>query len=102
MLLRRIKGSSETTREKSKNKTTMNFNLKNFYTLLPQHKNEKSISPEFLTWFIGFVEGDGSFQKNGTLKITQSSTDIQILYRVKTTMGFGTVRIQDSKFKAHC
>lgn len=79
----------------------MNFNLKNFYTLLPQHKNEKSISPEFLTWFIGFVEGDGSFQKNGTLKITQSSTDIQILYRVKTTMGFGTVRIQDSKSKTH-
>ena len=80
----------------------MNFNLKNFYNLLPQHKNEKSISPEFLTWFIGFVEGDGSFQKNGTLKITQSSTDIQILYRVKTTMGFGTVRIQDSKSKTHC
>jgi len=85
----------------------MNFNLKNFYNLLPQHKNEKSISPEFLTWFIGFVEGDGSFQKNGTVKITQSSTDIQVLYRVKITMGFGTVRIQDSKSKTlgpstHC
>ena len=78
----------------------MNFNLKNFYKT--QHKNEKSISPEFLTWFIGFVEGDGSFQKNGTVKITQSSTDIQILYRVKTTMGFGTVRIQDSKSNVHC
>jgi len=78
------------------------FNLKHFYTLLPQHKNEKSISPQFLTWFIGFVEGDGSFQKDGHLKITQSSTDVQILYRIKTTMGFGTVRIQDRKSNTHC
>lgn len=78
------------------------FNLKHFYTLLPQHKNEKSISPQFLTWFIGFVEGDGSFQKDGHLKITQSSTDVQILYRIKTTMGFGTVQIQDRKSNTHC
>ncbi len=78
------------------------FNLKHFYTLLPQHKNEKSISPQFLTWFIGFVEGDGSFQKDGHLKITQSSTDVQVLYRIKTTMGFGTVRIQDRKSNTHC
>ena len=64
------------------------FNLKHFY-LLPQYKNIKSISPEFLTWFIGFVEGDGSFQRDGTVKITQSSTDLQVLDMVKTTMGFG-------------
>ena len=79
-----------------------NFNLKHFYTLLPEHKNEKSISPEFLSWFIGFVEGDGSFQKSGHLKITQSSRDVQVLYKIKTTMGFGTVRINDRQAKTHC
>jgi len=79
-----------------------NFNLKHFYTLLPEHKNEKSISPEFLSWFIGFVEGDGSFQKSGYLKITQSSRDVQVLYKIKTTMGFGTVRINDRRNKTHC
>lgn len=78
------------------------FNLKHFYTLLPQYKNIKSISPQFLTWFIGFVEGDGSFQKDGTVKITQSSIDLQVLDMVKTTMGFGTVRIQDRKANTHC
>jgi len=80
----------------------MIFNLKHFYTLLPEHKNEKSISPEFLSWFIGFVEGDGSFQKSGNLKITQSSRDVQVLYKIKTTMGFGTVRIQDPQSNTHC
>jgi hypothetical protein len=78
------------------------FNLKHFYSLLPQHKSEKSISPEFLTWFIGFSEGDGSFLDDGRFKITQSSADVQVLYRIKTTMGFGTVRKQDRKSNTHC
>jgi hypothetical protein len=65
----------------------MNFNLKNFYTLLPQHKNEKSISPEFLSWFIGFVEGDG-IQKLATFKLHNL---------LKTSKFYIAVRIQDRK-----
>ena len=46
-------GSSETLRE-----TTFNFEvLNNFH--LPQHK--KRINQNFLEWFVGFSEGDGSF-----------------------------------------
>ncbi len=57
-------GSSETIR-----KTT--FNFQTFNQHLPQHI--KHIDPEFLEWFIGFAEGDGSFivshkdiERNGT------------------------------------
>lgn len=70
------KGSSETTRNKCYNN-------------------------DFLYWFIGFTEGDGSFivNKSGTLefKVTQSSTDSQVLYYIKENLGFGRVSVQDKK-----
>lgn len=60
----------------------------------------------FKFWFIGFVEGDGSFiiNKDGYLefKITQSSVDAQILFYIKKTLGFGVVRVQDKKNNTHC
>lgn len=60
----------------------------------------------FKFWFIGFVEGDGSFiiNKDGYLefKITQSSVDAQILFYIKKSLGFGVVRIQDKKNNTHC
>ncbi len=63
------KGSSETTRE---------ITNKNFYN-----------------WFIGFLEGDGSFyiRSNNTLgfEIYQKTADAQILYYIKTNLGFGKV-----------
>ena len=46
-------GSSETLRE-----TTFNFEVLNNLHL-PQHK--KKINQDFLEWFVGFSEGDGSF-----------------------------------------
>jgi len=60
----------------------------------------------FKLWFIGFVEGDGSFiiNKDGYLefRITQSSNDAQVLFMIKKVLGFGTVRVQDSKNNTHC
>lgn len=60
----------------------------------------------FKLWFIGFVEGDGSFiiNKDGYLefRITQSSNDTQVLFMIKKTLGFGVVRVQDSINKTHC
>jgi LAGLIDADG endonuclease/Proton-conducting membrane transporter len=60
----------------------------------------------FKLWFIGFVEGDGSFiiNKDGYLefRITQSSPDAQILFRIKKELGFGVVRVQDSVRNTHC
>lgn len=60
----------------------------------------------FKLWFIGFVEGDGSFiiNKDGSLefRITQSSQDAQILFKIKKELGFGVVRVQDSVRNTHC
>lgn len=60
----------------------------------------------FKLWFIGFVEGDGSFiiNKDGYLefRITQSSEDAQILFMIKKELGFGVVRVQDSSKNTHC
>nr|YP_009327795.1 hypothetical protein [Epichloe typhina]APB96753.1 hypothetical protein [Epichloe typhina] len=60
----------------------------------------------FKLWFVGFVEGGGSFiiNEDGYLefRITQSSNDAQVLFRIKKMLGFGVVRLQDSKRKTHC
>jgi hypothetical protein len=61
---------------------------------------------KFKLWFIGFVEGDGSFIVNRDgyleLKITQSSKDAQILFMIKKELGFGVVRVQDFVRNTHC
>lgn len=60
----------------------------------------------FKLWFIGFVEGAGSFiiNKDGYLefKITWPSKDAQILFKIKKELGFGMVRAQGSKNNTHC
>jgi proton-conducting membrane transporter/NADH-ubiquinone oxidoreductase (complex I) subunit 5/LAGLIDADG DNA endonuclease family protein len=60
----------------------------------------------FKFWFIGFSEGDGSFivNKDGYLefKVTQSYTNIKILYYIKKELGFGVVRIQDINNNTYC
>jgi hypothetical protein len=71
-----IKGSSETTREITKH--------------IP-----KKFNSNFYHWWIGFLEGDGSFfiRSNNTLgfEISQKTTDAQVLYYIKTNLGFGQV-----------
>ena len=64
----------------------------------PGHK--KKINTQFLEWFIGFTEGDGSFviSKNKVyFDITQSLNDIQVLYYIKKELGFGKVLIRSEK-----
>ena len=60
----------------------------------------------FKSWFIGFSEGKGSFiiNKDGYLefKITQSSSDAQVLFFIKKNLGFGVVRLQDKNNNTHC
>jgi hypothetical protein len=50
-------------------------------------------SQSFLEWLVGFSEGDGSFSVNsrGTPVITQSTRDIQVLFHIQKTLGFGRV-----------
>lgn len=49
----------------------------------------------WLTWFIGFVEGDGCFTiaKRGDIYfvVVQDTKDIQVLHMIKETLGFGKV-----------
>uniref|UniRef100_UPI0022378BE7 LAGLIDADG endonuclease n=1 Tax=Ramaria cf. rubripermanens TaxID=2016387 RepID=UPI0022378BE7 len=62
---------------------------------LPLREREEIPSEEFLTWFIGFTEGNGSFIVNNrgdlSFVITQSTSDIQVLDFVVETLGFGKV-----------
>lgn len=82
-------GSSETTREASV------FNFTPFYKslhLTPETANNQP-SKEFLEWFIGFTEGDGSFsliqQVRPCFVINQKKP--QVLYLIKKKLQFGHV-----------
>ena len=70
--------------------TTNTFNFTDFYLKWKEkHSNKEIPSKEFLEWFIGFTEADGSFTlaKRGDLSfvITQSSEDVQVLNYIKDT-----------------
>jgi hypothetical protein len=85
------KGSSETTRD-------ITYNFDEYSFLIPQQK--KKINRQFLEWFIGFTEGDGSFivSKNKVyFDITQNLSDIQVLYYIKKQLGFGKVLIREEE-----
>lgn len=61
-----------------------------FMHFKPQHI--KSINIQFLEWFIGFSEGDGSFivsDERNYFIINQK--DLKILYKIKKNLGFGQV-----------
>lgn len=57
--------------------------------------NKKAPNYLFLTWLIGFAEGDGSFilAKRGDFSfvITQDTRDIQVLNMIQKTLGLGKV-----------
>jgi len=78
-----------------KNNETFNFSL--FKEKLNNYFNNSKEMPsdEFLTWLIGFTEGDGSFiitNRNDLMfVITQSTDDEQVLKMIKETLGFGKV-----------
>ena len=52
-------------------------------------------SDDFLTWLIGFTEGDGCFVINNRndllFIITQATEDVQVLNLIQETLGFGKV-----------
>ena len=78
------------------------FNFVFFYNKYKNYLPNNNVpSKEFLTWLIGFTEGEGSFivNKRGDLcfVIVQSTSDIQVLEYIKNTLGFGKVISQSVK-----
>jgi hypothetical protein len=65
------------------------------------HKNSKIlISNEWLTWFIGFTEGDGAIlTTKGKARFVLTQKEGKILYQVQKILGFGTVRQFDGFYK---
>ncbi len=78
------------------------FNFTKFHLKYNSYfKNNRPVpSDEFLTWLIGFTEGDGSFivSGRGSLQfvITQGDKDVQVLKMIKDTLGFGNVIKQNT------
>ena len=75
------------------------FSFSLFYAKHKAYLPHKSYpSHKFLTWFIGFTEGEGSFIVNNrgdlVFVITQSTSDIKVLYFIQETLGFGKVIAQ--------
>lgn len=84
------KGYSETTCD-------ITYNFEQYSNLIPQQK--KNININFLEWFIGFTEGDGSFiisKKKVYFDITQKLNDVQVLYYIKKQLGFGKILFRHS------
>jgi hypothetical protein len=68
--------------------------------------NPQRLNSEDLMWFVGFVEGDGSFSinKNGKyakyeFSIEVSKIDIQLLYKIKSMLGVGSITFHTSKIE---
>ena len=71
----------------------MKFNFDSFF-----NNSQKKYSKEYenlLIWFIGFSEGDGSWQsdlKNKRNFFIINQKDPKILYKVKKILGFGKIK----------
>ena len=90
-MIQNLIGSSETTREPP----FYTFDFANYIKYhRPEHKCKEdiSITTHFLKWFIGFAEGDGSFEYRLAegrphLSFTIVQKDYQLLYKVKKRSG---------------
>ena len=109
--------TSETTRE-AMLKKELNFDFTGFKTDKPSHI--KSLDTDFLTWLIGFIEGDGSFwtrnnnseiatsftidvvNKRAEFEITQSVQNIRVLYYIRTKLGFGRICTFEKNGNTYC
>jgi hypothetical protein len=91
----KTQSASEAIRE-----TSFNFSaFRQYYNTLfvngISEDRAKHLSNEWLTWFIGFVEGDGAIQTyaNGTrVRFVLTQKESAILYYVQKKLGIGTVK----------
>ena len=88
-ILKWDKNSSATTSE-------ISFNFDEFRNITG--KTPKDISNEWLTWFIGFSEGDGALLtgKNKRLIFVLTQKEVSILKHIHETLNIGRVRIYNN------
>nr|YP_009538400.1 putative LAGLIDADG homing endonuclease [Capsosiphon fulvescens]AWX64089.1 putative LAGLIDADG homing endonuclease [Capsosiphon fulvescens] len=73
----------------------LSFNFSSYKKVVPSHIKQIDIS--FLQWFIGFVEGDGSFivskknKNNKQLMFIINQKDPKLMFKIKKKLGFGNV-----------
>ena len=94
-------GSSETTRkiefQRKKTKKERKNSIFQFEAFFKQtHQNPRDVSIDFLEWFIGFFEAEGSFcrwfdGKTPRWQIEISQKDPKLMYKIKQQLGFGNV-----------
>ena len=86
----KILSASETTRETSFNYLAFNEYYFTLFGNYPQH-----LSNNWLTWFIGFVEGDGAIQtfaKGTRIRFVLTQKESAILFYIQQKLGVGTVK----------
>lgn len=89
--------TSETTRE-----TSFNFLAFHNYYYKLLGKNSNHISNDWLTWFIGFSEGDGAiltYNKQLRFVLTQKEGDI--LYQIYNILNIGSIKYYPSKISTN-
>lgn len=93
-----LKSSSETTCETSRRFETFTklISARN----LSEARGNKLISNDWLTWFIGFTEGDGAIlTTKGKARFVLTQKEGAILYHVQEVLGFGEVRQFDGYYR---
>ena len=84
--LRSLTSSSETTRETSFDFTVFN----NYYC---QQTCRAPLDTNWLTWFVGFAEGDGAILTSKSRpRFVLTQKESAVLYIIQSVLGFGTVR----------
>jgi hypothetical protein len=79
-------GSSETAR------TASCFNFNAFRDLYAKFGYTNIIDNNWLTWFVGFAEGNGRILcNNGRLRFVLTQKEGAILYKIQAMLGFGKV-----------
>ena len=94
------------TKELNKNLKYKEFDFTEFNKAFKIRFPNKSLpSKEWLIWFIGFFEGDGSFinPNRGDLSIiiNKSKKDLNILNEIKTTLNIGSIIIESKKHEIY-
>jgi ribosomal protein L33 len=92
MKKKHIYGSSETIRE---------LRWSDAFDFHAYQQSRGKIDPDFLTWFIGFFEAEGSFctwqDKRPRQQIEINQKDPKLMFKIKKNLGFGNVTCYERK-----